>query len=105
MNRDKALGPDRFPPSSFQTFWNIVGQDIHRVVEDSKKKEMILKAINHTFLALIPKKKKVTLMGEFKPTSLCNISYKIIYKVVSNRLKNMFYYFKRSECFCPENIN
>lgn len=42
---------------------------------------------NCTFIALIPKKKHVVKVEDFKPISLCNIIYKLALKVVANRLK------------------
>lgn len=46
-----------------------------------------LKSINHTFITLIPKVKNLERVSEFKPIDLCNVIYKIISKVIANRLK------------------
>jgi hypothetical protein len=43
--------------------------------------------INSTNIALIPKKKTSVSVTEFIPISLCNVVYKIIAKVLANRLK------------------
>lgn len=42
---------------------------------------------NCTFIALIPKKKHVAKVEDFKLISLCNVIYKLVLKVVANRLK------------------
>ena len=42
---------------------------------------------NKTNIALVSKKKSPTKMTEFKPINLSNVTYKIIAKVLSNKLK------------------
>jgi hypothetical protein len=42
---------------------------------------------NSSFLALIPKEVNTSSFSRFRPISLCNVSYKIISKVNSNRIK------------------
>ena len=47
------------------------------------------KIINHTFIALIPKVNNPEKVSNFRPISLYNVIYKIISKVIANRLKPM----------------
>ena len=74
-------------PLFYQTYWSDVGMDITQAVLSSLNSGSILKSINHTFIILIPKVKNPEKVSEFKPISLCNVIYKIVSKVIANRLK------------------
>eukprot|EP00253_Pinus_taeda_P031662 PITA_31662 len=87
MHNGKALGPDGFNVNFFKACWNIVKQDILNVVEDSKRNRTILKALNTSFISLIPKQDNALTPDKFRPIALCNVVYKKISKVVANRLK------------------
>ena len=45
------------------------------------------KSLNDTFIALIPKKRNVVNIKYFHPISLVKIVYKLLAKVLTNRLK------------------
>ncbi|XP_059075295.1 uncharacterized protein LOC131875241 [Cryptomeria japonica] len=87
LNPDKTLGPDGFSAAFSQKFGDIIEQDLFRAVEESRRKMTMLGEINHTFLALIPKKKNPEIMSDFRPISLYNTVYKIVTKVIANRPK------------------
>jgi len=87
MQNCKAPGPDGFNVDFFKACWSIVKKDILNVVEDSRMNKTILKALNTSFIALIPKQEAAQTPDKFRPIALCNVVYKIISKVVANRLK------------------
>eukprot|EP00253_Pinus_taeda_P021341 PITA_21341 len=87
MPNDKSPGPDVFTINFYKACWNIVKQDIWEIVEDSRRSKTILKSLNSTFIALVPKVEEANTPEKFRPIALCNVIYKIISKVISNRLK------------------
>eukprot|EP00253_Pinus_taeda_P029243 PITA_29243 len=87
MPSDKAPGPDGFTINFYKAYWNIVKQDIWEIVEDSRRSKTILKSLNSTFIALVPKVEEANTPEKFRPIALCNVIYKIISKVMANRLK------------------
>ena len=72
----------------FLDCFEIMGSDLLRAVEDSKTRGVISGAMNSTFVALIPKKSTLDDLGDFCPISLCNYVYKIISKIIANKLKH-----------------
>ncbi|XP_038708506.1 uncharacterized protein LOC120003560 [Tripterygium wilfordii] len=57
------------------------------VVTEFLQSGSIVPDINNTFIALIPKMKNALKLTDFRLISLCNVLYKIIAKLLSNRLK------------------
>ncbi|XP_056850872.1 uncharacterized protein LOC130500150 [Raphanus sativus] len=89
INPDKAPGPDGMTSKLFQRFWREMRQDIIKLVQDFFVTGYFDPALNQTNICLIPKKKKPRDMTEFRPISLCNVSYKIISKLLCKRLKRV----------------
>ena len=59
------------------------------MVEEARVKGRIEGTINSTFIALIPKQKGLLNFNDYEPISLCNTMYKIISKVIAERLKGV----------------
>ena len=61
--------------------------DISQAVPSYLNSRSILKSSNHTFITLIPKVQNLVRVSNFGPISLSNVIYKIVSKVIMNRLK------------------
>lgn len=83
----KAPRPDIFHAIFFQTFWEIVGGDVVALVQNWWRGNIRLNDINRTYISLIPKCNELKLITEYRPISCCNVIYKIISKVLANKLK------------------
>lgn len=85
----KAPGPNGLPPFFFQKFWLTIGEDVSQAVLTCLNTGSITPTINCTFITLILKVKNPSRVLDFCPIALCNIIYKLVSKVVANRLKKV----------------
>lgn len=67
----------------------MVGDDVSQVVLDCLNNCHIPFDLEHIFVTLIPKVKSLERILEFRLISLCNVVYKLVYKVLANRLKKL----------------
>ena len=88
----KAPGPDGMPPIFYQHYWDSIGDDVSCAVLSCLNSGSISASLNHTHITLIPKIKNPESVSDFRPISLCNILYKLISKVLANRLKTLLPY-------------
>lgn len=89
INPEKAPGPDGMTSLFYQRFWPVIGKDIVHTVQEFFDSGELDTRMNQTNICLIPKTERPRTMAEFRPISLCNVSYKIISKVLSSRLKRV----------------
>jgi len=85
--KDKSMRLDGWMVEFFIRYFDLVGDELLEVVEDSRKIGEVVSSINLNFLALIPKFNKPSSFGDFRPISLFNLCYKLIAKITANRLK------------------
>jgi len=86
LNADGALGPDGFGAHFYQTFWDVVGMDVVKSVQDFSLHGEVPPNINSNMIVLIPKISRARSMGDYRPIALANFQFKIITKIVADRL-------------------
>lgn len=89
MHPTKAPGPDGMPALFYQNYWHLVGEDVINQALNFLNGDRSVDLLNKTFITLIPKKKICEYPSDYRPISLCNVLYKIISKVLANRLKTV----------------
>ncbi|KAL5703663.1 hypothetical protein ACHQM5_022190 [Ranunculus cassubicifolius] len=87
MGALKAPGPDGFQGIFYKACWEIVKDDVIALVQEFFRSGTMPAEINETFIALIPKVADPDCPSKFRPIALCNFIYKIITKILANRLK------------------
>jgi len=87
LNPTKAPGQDGMTALFFQRFWEIIKGDLINMVKNFFSSGIFDEKLNETNICLISKVERPREMSGFRPISLCNVSYKIISKILSLRLK------------------
>jgi hypothetical protein len=83
----KSPGPDGVNFGFFKDFWEELKGDVMRFIYEFHRNGKLTKGINSTFIALIPKVDSPQRLTDFRPISLVGSLYKILAKVLANRLR------------------
>lgn len=83
----KAPGPDGFQAIFYQKNWDIVANKVYEMILPVLEGKGLPAHLNDTHIVLIPKIDQPALPSQFRPIGLCNVAYKIITKVIINRIK------------------
>ncbi|GJU40223.1 RNA-directed DNA polymerase, eukaryota [Tanacetum coccineum] len=85
-NDDKSPGPDDFSFRFYRHFWPVIEKDVFEAVDYFFMYGEIPNGCNSNFIALIPKILDANMVKDFRPISLIGSLYKIIAKILANRL-------------------
>lgn len=90
FKKDKCPGPDGWTIDIFIHFFDLMERDILGMVEETRIQGRIHQNISSTYIALIPKRKDSFSFADYRPISLCNVIYKIISKIIAERIRGNF---------------
>ncbi|GAU16239.1 hypothetical protein TSUD_298710 [Trifolium subterraneum] len=83
----KSPGPDGINFGFIKDFWSEMQTDIMRFMAEFHRNGKLTKGLNSTFIALIPKVDSPQRLNDFRPISLVGSLYKVLAKVLANRLR------------------
>ena len=89
LNGDKAPGPDGFPLAFWSFSWDFVKDEVLGFFWEFFDHNQFVKSLNATFLVLVPKGRTVEDLKDLRPISLVASLYKILSKVLANRIKRV----------------
>jgi len=89
LNQDGASGPDGFGACFFQTYWEIVKKDVFDAVIQFFQTGWLPPNYNSNTLILIPYYPNADSIDQYRPIALVNFKFKIITKVLADRLSHI----------------
>lgn len=87
IGSERAPGPNGYTSKFFEVFWETTQPQLIEMVRSFFTSLSIHPLMNHTNLTLIPKIDHPSKPSQFRPIGLCNVTYKIISKILVNRIR------------------
>lgn len=89
MNSSKAPGIDGFNVHFFKRSWHIIGKEIVEAVQQFFEDNYLPAEMNVALITLLPKCENADKVSNFRPIACCYVVYKIISKILANRMKGV----------------
>ena len=89
LNGEKAPGLDGHTTAFWHFSWETVEGEVMVVFKDFFVSGKFEKSLNSTFIVMVPKKERADDFKDFRPISLVGSLYKLIEKVLANKLKKV----------------
>lgn len=89
LNPLKSSGPDGISGIFFIRYWKSVKTKVVAFVQECFRLGNILANVNKAFIVLIPKVSEAANFKHFRLISLCNFLYKIVTKIITERLSTI----------------
>lgn len=87
MKRFGSSGSDGIQVAFYQSYWDVVLETIVKMVNSAMREGHVPIKILEAYISLIPKKDNPEHAGDFRPITLSNVIFKVISKVLVNKLR------------------
>lgn len=87
----KSPGPDGVNFAFIKQFWDEVKSDFIGFMQEFHVNGKLVRGSNSSFIVLIPKKDNPQKVSDFRPISLIGCMYKVLSKVLANRLRRVMH--------------
>lgn len=89
MASGKSPGPDGFSVEFFLKSWDVVGSDLSSAINLFFINSFMPRRVNSAAIVLVPKVATASNISQFRPISCCNVIYKVVSKILAQRMKNV----------------
>ena len=90
MKNQKSPGSDGITTEFYKLFWNEIKEYFLKSINFSFQKQELTELQKQSIITLLPKPgKDTTLLENCRPISLLNVDFKIITKIIANRIKKV----------------
>jgi hypothetical protein len=83
---NKSPGPDGFNFNFVKSFWSLLKSEVRILFDQFYANASLPKSFSSYFVVLIPKVNSPLALNDFRPISLLGCLYKLVAKVLANRL-------------------
>lgn len=87
MAKNKSPGSDGITVEFYQHFWHLLKNILFKLFKAIEKENIMTRTMRHGIISLIYKKGDKRQLKNWRPISLLNVDYKMLARVMANRLK------------------
>jgi hypothetical protein len=100
IRRNKTPGSDGIGWEFYKTNWSIIKEDLHDILNEMYIKNTVTAQQKHGLIVCLSKYEGAQKPTDFRPITLLNVDYKILAKILANRLRPLIEEHLQKNQFC-----